>query len=138
MEYPSLLNLNVYDGIFKDKFLVVGGCIPRIAPDILKSFEKKWVNVVTYCLEENHYNQLVAKLFNILALGNTKEVGFLTLDGSPHCVQLHFASKYLKRGIKNDIDFKHYVVKKGEVYSVSIEAIDKSRDLALVGEKIQI
>ena len=138
MKYPNLLNLNVYDKLYKDKFLIMGTCIPRMFPKVDNHFEKEWKHIVSFCLEQTHYNLLVAKLFDILALGNTKKVGFLTPDGSPHCIQLHFASKYLKRGMKNDINFEHFVVKKGDVYSISLDDIDKSKDLSLVGQKIKI
>jgi hypothetical protein len=89
-------------------------------------------------LEQAHYNMLTAKLFNILAVNNTRKVGFLTVDGSPHCVQLHYASKFIRRGLKvQTIEYEHYVItNEGKVFQVSIEDINRSRDLALLGTEI--
>lgn len=101
--------------------------------------KKSGGNVFSLCLEKLHYNQLAAKLFNILALGRVKKVGFLTVDGSPHCIQMHFASKYLKRGLKEKVEFKHYVVAKdGDVFKVQMEEIDKARNLSAPGERVEI
>ncbi|HUS59935.1 MAG TPA: hypothetical protein VMX76_00965 [Nevskiaceae bacterium] len=86
MEYSNLLELNVYSNRYKGRFLLIGSCLPDLYPKVVEKFEKRWKNVVSFCLGQFHYNQLVAKLFDILSLGNTKKVGFLTVDGSPHCV----------------------------------------------------
>lgn len=127
----NILENNVYSKVFKDKFLVVGVCVEDLYPEIFEKFKKEWKNVVYFCLENNHYNQLVAKLFDILSIGNTQKVGFLTVDGSPHCVQMHFASKYLKRGLKNNVEFEHYVINKnGNVFKIDLDTIDDSKNLS--------
>jgi len=129
----NILENNVYSEVFKDKFLVVGVCVKDLYPEIFEKFKNEWKNVVYFCLENNHYNQLMAKLFDILSIGNTKKVGFLTVDGSPHCVQMHFASKYLLRGLKNKIEFHHYVIdKNGKVFEIDLETVDKSKNLAKI------
>lgn len=136
MNYPNLLDQNVYDRKYFSRFLIIGSCLPSIYPEVVKRFEKRWINIVSFCLEQYHYNQLIAKLFSVLAIGGTNKVGFLTVEGSPHCTQIHYASKYLKRGLKNLVEFEHYVIRKdGEIYQVSIDAIDKSKDLSRFGEK---
>jgi hypothetical protein len=133
---PNILEQNIYNPDFKDKFLLIGSCIETMYPEILEKYKKKWGNCFSICLEQFHYNQLHSKLVAILSLGNTKNVGFFTVDGSPHCVQVHFVSKYLKRELKNDIEFKHYVINKNkEVFEVSLEQIDSSRDFSRIGEK---
>jgi len=140
MKYPNLLSENIYDPRFKNKFLVVGNCVPSMYPKVLKKFEKLWKNIFLICLEQEHYNMMVAKLFDIVGVGKTKKIGFLTVDGSPHCVQVHFGSKYLKRGLANGttVEFRHYVIKRdARVYEVSMESIDKARDLSTFGKKMQ-
>ncbi|MDP2861019.1 MAG: hypothetical protein Q8N98_04915 [bacterium] len=138
MNYPNILEQNIYDKGFKRKFLVIGSCLPKTYPEIVKKFEKEWGSVFTFCLEQFHYNQLIAKLFDILAIGNTQKIGFLTVDGSPHCVQMHFASKYLRRGLKiQTIDYQHYVIRKdGKVFKIKPELIDRARDFSGIGEEI--
>jgi hypothetical protein len=139
MKYPELLKQNVYSKHFKDSFLVIGTCLEDMQPEVVAAFKKKYKNIITICLEVLHYNQYVAKLFDIIALGNTKKVAFLTPDGSPHCVQVHYASKYLKRGLKKSIEFEHFVVNgKGEVFQVDVKDIDKSRDFALPSNKLKL
>jgi len=139
MQNNNILSENVYSKKFKGEFLVMASCLPDIHPEIAQQVSTKWKNVVCFCLEQFHYNQFVSKLFDILAIGNTNRVGFITPDGSPHCVQMHFASKYLKRGLNKDIEFEHYVADgHGKVFQVSMKAIDKSKNLSLVGKEVKI
>lgn len=126
----SLLSQNIYSPIFKDKFLLIGACIPSMNQELFEDFAKEWGNVVSICLEQFHYNQLMAKLASVLAVGNTRKVGFLTMDGSPHCIQIHFASKYLMRELKQQIEYEHYVVGKDrKIHQISMETIDNSKTL---------
>lgn len=137
MNYPNILQQNSYSSFFKGKFLLIGNCIENLYPDILGEFQDKWKNVISICLERDHYNQMVAKLFDILGTGNVKKVGFLTVNGSPHCVQVHFVSKYLKRGLNKEVDFEHYVINNdGKVFKVAMEAINDSRDFVSLGKEI--
>ena len=127
----NILEVNIYDEIFNDKFLIIGSCVENLYPTIFKKFGHDWKNVVIFCLENNHYNQLTAKLFDILAIGNTNKVGFLTVDGSPHCVQMHFAAKYLSRGLKNSVNFEHFVIdKNGKVFKINEEIIENSKNFS--------
>lgn len=136
MDYLNILEQNIYDENLREKFLIIGSCLPKIYPKIVKKFTKEWKNVFAFCLEQFHYNQLVTKLSNILAVGQTVKVGFLTVDGSPHCVQMHFASKYLRRGLKSQkIQFEHYVIRSdGKLFKIDMERIDKAKNLAERGE----
>lgn len=137
MNYPDLLSQSIYSPFFNGKFLLMGSCVANSYPEIIKDFEKKWKNLVSICLEQEHYNKMVSKLFNVLGTGNVKKIGFLTVNGSPHCAQVHFASKYLKRGLNKDVIYRHYVINDdGKVYEVSMEAIDKSRDFVTIGKAL--
>ncbi len=138
MKTDNILSHNIYSQKFKDEFLVMASCLPDIHPKIIKQFCENWKNVVYFCLEQFHYNQLIAKLFDILAIGKTKKVGFITPDGSPHCVQMHYASKYLKRGLNKKVIFEHFVIDKdGEPYEINQKDIDRSNKLSLKGIKIK-
>ena len=95
--------------------------------------EKYDGHIFDICLEETHYNKLISKLFNILALGQVNEVGLLTVDGSPHCVQMHYSAKYLKRGLNVSVVFKHYVITKtGDVIEVDTDKVAQSKNLAQI------
>ena len=66
-------------------------------------------------------------------------MGFLTVDGSPHCIQVHFPSKYLKRILQQEIKFEHFVIdKNGDTYQVEMEIIRKSMRFAPNGRKLDI
>ncbi len=134
MEIHSLLSCNVYDDLFQqDKLLLIGSCVSKKYKKQLARFIKKYdlESIVSICLEKYHYNQLGSKLFNILAVSNVNEVYILTPDGSPHCSQVHFSAKYLKRGLKRDIGFRHFVLdSKGKIFEVSTEDVDQSKRFA--------
>ncbi len=133
----NILNTNIYDPRLGDKLLIIGTCIPAIQRKVFEDFEKRWKNVFAICLEQDHYNQLHSKLAAIIGTGRVNEIGFLTVDGSPHCVQVHYVSKYLNRELKNKINFFHYVVnEKGEVFEVDMKSIDESKRLEKVGKKV--
>ncbi|MBD3280808.1 hypothetical protein GF389_04775 [Candidatus Dojkabacteria bacterium] len=136
MNVTNILNENLYSDRIKDNVLIVGTCIPVVQKEVFANFMKDWDSVFSICLEQDHYNKLMAKLSDLLGTGRVKKMGFLTVDGSPHCVQVHYASKYLKRNLKVNVEYEHYVVdKNGQVYEVSMEAIDESRNLSKVGKK---
>ena len=127
-----LLSTNIYDKDLEDRILLIGSCLKKIHPEIVDEFAQKYNgHVFDICLEETHYNKLMSKLFDILALGKTSEVGILTVDGSPHCVQMHYTAKYIKRGFKHNIEFRHFVITKiGKVIEVDPEKVDQSKNFA--------
>ncbi len=136
MEIHNILEQNIYSPGLEEKFLLIGSCLSSMHPEIVEKFSKEWGNVYNVCLEQTHYNQLECKLANILALRKTAKVGYLTMDGSPHCVQMHYTAKYLKRLIADkEIIFEHYVIREdGKIFKVANKAVDDSKKLALLGE----
>ncbi|MCK5302814.1 MAG: hypothetical protein KAJ96_06725, partial [Candidatus Thorarchaeota archaeon] len=58
------------------------------------------------------------------------KVTVLTVDGSPHCVQLHFVVEDLKSHFTQDIETAHFVVEKGKVHQVSPKAVKRARHLS--------
>ena len=43
----------------------------------------------------------------------------------------------MKRGLKiQNIEYEHYVIKKGEVFKVEMDQIDKARDFSSFGKRI--
>ena len=81
---------------------------------------------------------MMAKLYSILGIANPERVGFLTVDGSPHCIQMQFGSRYLKRGLKNsDIQFEHFVIdEQGNVAQVTMEVINKAKWIGPLGKPL--
>ena len=74
-----------------NKMLLVGSCMDRF-PDIVKEIcEKDGGHFILHiCLEETHVNQAGFKIGSIVKYSDIKKMTTLTVDGSPHCVQLHY------------------------------------------------
>jgi hypothetical protein len=83
-------------------------------------------------LEREHMNKAGFKLTTILEKAGPKDITVLTFDGSPHCLQLHFAVEQAKDLTKSDVRVSHYVVEHGKVFRVSREAVRTARHLSEV------
>jgi hypothetical protein len=59
-------------------------------------------------------------------------VAALTIDGSPHCIQLHFLIEDIKRHFTPEVETDHYVVEKGNVHQVSAAAVKRARHLSKI------
>jgi hypothetical protein len=138
MEIPNIVEVNLYDQRFKDKFLLIGTCVKDLYPQILKGLIKTYKNIFPFCLERNHYNILFTKLIDIISTGNISRIGFLTVDESPHCIQMHFTSRYLKRISRFKLKYEHYVISKNnKIYKIEIKDINNARKLARLGRPIE-
>lgn len=126
----DLFSTNIYDKIYTDKVLIVGTCLYDLHKEALDKLSKEYNDHVLHvCLEKFHYNQYFAKLLDTLALGRIKKVGFLTVNGSPHCIQIHYARKYLQRALKLNIEYEHYVIdNEGEIVRVEHDIVEQSKD----------
>lgn len=125
----NLLSTNIYDLMLSDKLLIIGSCLEQKNPELVAEIAAKYDgHVLKICLEEMHYNQYMAKMQAILGLGKIKEVGLLTVDGSPHCCQIHFGRKYLERQLKTSVKFSHYVIStKGEIRKIEPHLVDNAK-----------
>ena len=103
-------------------------------PEIVKEFSEAdgGQAVLHVCLEETHVNQAGFKIGSIVKYSGVTKVTALTVDGSPHCVQLHFVIEDVKKHFAPEIETAHFVVEKGKVYEVSSEAVKKARHLSKV------
>jgi len=129
------MRTNVGDQILRDKgkLLIVGSCMDRY-PDIVKEFAEKdgGYAVLHVCLEETHVNQAGFKIGSIIKYAGITDVATLTVDGSPHCVQLHYVIEDIKRHFAPEIITTHNVVEKGVVHEVSADAVKRSRHLSKI------
>ena len=130
-----LMRINVGDKRLrsKGKLLLVGSCMNRF-PEILKDFsERDGGQVILHvCLEETHVNQAGFKIGSIVKYSGISEITALTIDGSPHCVQLHYVIDDVKRHFAPEIKTKHFVVENGKVYEISSDAVKRSRHLSKI------
>lgn len=129
----NLLEVNAKSRIFRDKnkLLIIGKCIELEHPEILKEFINGNYGVLGLCPEAVHVNMAGFKLIGILARGSFEEVSVLTVDGSMHCVQLHWMLEEVFKAMNLDgrIKRRHFIIYKGELKEVSVRDVKISRFL---------
>jgi len=139
-EWQHLMPTNVGDKRLrnKGKLLLVGSCMDRF-PEIVKEFSDRdgGQAVLHVCLEETHVNQAGFKIGSIVKYSGISEITALTVDGSPHCVQLHYVIDDVKRHFAPEIETKHFVVEKGKVHEISTNAVKRSRHLSKIQKMLK-
>jgi hypothetical protein len=139
-DIQHLMRTNVGDQALRErgKLLLVGSCMDRHS-DILKKFTEGEEGRVALhvCLEETHVNQAGFKVASIIRYAGISEVIVLTIDGSPHCVQLHYIVEDIKQHFTPEIKTTHFVVEKGIVHEISPEAVKRSRHLSKIQKMLE-
>lgn len=134
-EFQSLMRINVGDKRLRNKkrLVLVGSCMDRF-PEIVKdvSAREEDAFILHICLEESHVNQAGFKIGSIVKYSAIEKITVLTVDGSPHCVQLHFVAEDVKRHFAPEVQITHYVVERGKLHQVSPRAVKTSRHLSKV------
>jgi hypothetical protein len=110
------------------KFLVVGSCVRQEHPKILEEFAQGRV-CLHVCLETHHMNMAETKLACMVKIHQPTELLVLTVDGSPHCFQLHVIAEDLRRYFKLDTIVKHKVIERGKIYDIDGKAVKTARHL---------
>jgi hypothetical protein len=139
VDLQHLMRINVGDKRLRNKkqMLLVGSCMDRF-PEIIKGFSEKNDDALALhiCLEESHVNQAGFKIGSIVKYSGIEKITVLTVDGSPHCVQLHFVVEDVKRHFAPEMKTEHFVVERGKVHEISPEAVKNSRHLSKVQKLI--
>ena len=134
-EMVYLMRTNVGDKRLRAKpnLLLVGSCLDRF-PDIVKEVCEGdgGHSVLHVCLEETHVNQAGFKIGSIVRYSGIKKVTVLTVDGSPHCVQLHYVVEDIRKHFTPDLQTVHYVIEKGKLIEISPDAVKHSRHLSKI------
>jgi len=130
-----LMRTNVGDRRLRENqnLLLIGSCLDRF-PDVVKDIceRDESQTILHICLEETHVNQAGFKISSIVKYSGIKKVTALTVDGSPHCVQLHYVVEDIKRHFAPEIETAHYVIEKGKLFEISAEAVKRSRHLSQI------
>ena len=138
-QIEHLMRINVGDRRLREKgqLLLVGSCMNRY-PEIVEEFRNKngGQAVLQICLEESHVNQAGFKIGSIVRYSDIKRLTALTVDGSPHCVQLHFVIADVKRHFIPEVEILHYVVEKGKIHEISSTAVKRARHLSKIESNI--
>ncbi|MHA1653942.1 MAG: 4Fe-4S ferredoxin [Candidatus Thorarchaeota archaeon] len=132
----SLMRINVGDRRLRESglLLLIGSCMRSRYPEIVEEFRQRdgGQAVLDVCLEEMHVNHAGFKIASIIRYSGIRRVTALTVDGSPHCVQLHYVIEDIKRHFTTDVETAHYVVERGEVFEISPAAVKRSRHLSKI------
>lgn len=123
----EILKTNVRSKKISEDVLLYGTCVSEEHPEVLRKFRQK--TRLHVCLEEVHVNKAAWKLASIVRANNVKKITALTIDGSPHCVQLHYALEDL-RELFPALVVEHYVIEKGKRINIQPDAVRKSRHLS--------
>ncbi len=134
---PRLIDCNACTRALRgyNKVLIVGRCVEREHPEALKAFQD--YASLSVCLEEEHMNMVGFKLAGIIARqgGAIKEVTVLTVDGSPHCVQLHFMVEEVFKVLSpKGVRRRHFIITRGNVKEIPLEAVHTARYLSRVAK----
>jgi len=106
--------------------------------DIVSKYSKQGENAVLHiCLEEVHMNHAGYKIASIVRYSKLEQLTALTVDGSPHCLQLHHLIEDIKRHFTPEIRVQHFVVEKGVVHEISSESVKLSRHLSKIEKDLK-
>ena len=126
MHGSNLLDTSVTSEKIKSKILVYGTCVPEEHSGVLEEFMD--YSLFEVCMTTSSLEKIAWKLATIIRVKDTKEIAALTMDGSPHCLQLHFALADLEEMFPR-MKTKHYVTEKGVLRRVSERAVKTARHL---------
>lgn len=131
---PKLIDINARSRLIRSfkKLLIIGRCVEVEHPEFLEVFRD--YGKVSVCLEEEHMNMVGFKLAGVLARGDFEEISVLTVDGSPHCTQLHYMVEEVCRVVKNLPRRRHYVIEGGKLIEIPGKAVKVSRYLSKVAK----
>ena len=111
--------------------LIYSECLRHEWPELLAQQAEGRV-ALSVCLEREHISHITAKLATMLVMGRPAQLVVLTVDGSPHCLQVHFAAEQALRLTGLPVTVKHLVVEKGRLYEVGPDVVRAARHLSEV------
>ncbi|MEM3685411.1 MAG: hypothetical protein QXT39_07090 [Conexivisphaerales archaeon] len=116
--------------------LIVSACLRNINSRIVEEMAKG--KTVLYACPEREHPALYGKIASIVRSSKPKSITVVTVDGSPHCFQLHAAVNEAEYILGEKIYRKHYVVVNGEkLIEISPDAVRVARYLHLVDKLLK-
>jgi len=126
----DLLSTNVKSKLLRNSHLLIHGtCLRSESPKIFADMSEGRIPLDT-CLEKEHMNTVGFKIATIIGTSSPTGIAVLTMNGSPHCLQLHFAVEQAVKQTRSRLRPKHFVVKKGVVRDVDRHVVWLARHLA--------
>lgn len=125
----NLLSTNVKSPSLKGASLLIHGtCLKSENKRVFDELSQGRVPLEA-CLEETHMNIVGFKIATILRVSPPAEIVVLTMNGSPHCVQLHFVVEQAIQLTNSALKTRHLVVEKDTVHEVTPETVRLARHL---------
>ncbi|MEM4700361.1 MAG: hypothetical protein QXT74_05375 [Candidatus Nezhaarchaeales archaeon] len=132
-----LMSVSVTSPLLRSShLLLVSSCMLREHPSIVEERGGGRVGLHV-CLQETHVDNVGFKVATILLKAQPASLTVLTMDGSPHCVQLHFVIEQVKQLVAYNGPIEHLVVERGAVFRVSPEAVRMARHLSSLEELLK-
>ncbi len=113
----------------------MGSCLLKEHPEIVEKYAKDRV-CLHVCLEAHHMNMAETKLACLIKLHEPTELMVLTVDGSPHCLQLHVIAEDMRRYFNLGTSIQHIVIEHGSTCVISGVAVKTARHLHKVQQLI--
>ena len=130
---PRLLSANTASKGIREKgrIMIYSSCLDEEHPDIVRE-QSDGYYPLSVCMEESLFNVVALKVASILVRVRLTDVKVLTVDGSPHCIQLHHAVEEAFKISGSKCSLKHLIVSNGRVIEVSKEVVKACRYLSKV------
>lgn len=132
-----LLETNIYEP--SGKVMICGTCLPVMQPNGYEKLASTCDTVLSLCLENDHINMAITKIAAILSTGKVTELVFASVNKSPHCTQLHYISKELKRTMNDNLTIPifHFVIDNNQLHFISKDAIEMSKNLIVLSHELE-
>ena len=125
----DLMKTNCYD--IEETMIIVGSCLERMQPKAYSDLKEISNNIYDICLENTHLNMVITKIIGMLCRVNVKNLIFESVDGSPHCVQLHYIENEIQKSMQlKNIEIIHYVAVDNKLVKITNDTIKKSKLLS--------
>ena len=124
----ELMKSNIYD--VSEIVVIVGSCLKIMQPEGFKKIKFISDNIYELCLEETHINMAITKVGGMIRTGKIKKLVFVSVDKSPHCIQLHYIQDELRKMMDlSKVEINNYVIVDNELIRISEEIISISKNL---------
>ncbi len=133
----DLMSTSVTSSYLKEADLLLHSkCMAVEYPELWRSLSQD-KSALAVCLQELHMDRVGFKVATIMYKSQPRSITVLTMNGSPHCMQLHVAVEQARQltGYRGQV--KHLVVERGVVFEVTPEAIKAARHLATVEQLLR-
>ena len=125
----ELLKSNIYD--VEETIAIVGSCLKKMQPGAFEKIEDLAKRIYSLCLEEFHINMAITKIGAMLRTNKVKKIMYVTVDKSPHCVQMHYIREELEKMMDlKTIEIKNYVAVNNELIEINPCTISLSKNLS--------